>query len=339
MQVSATEPDREDAAAIVNAVVDAYMNEVVNYDRQQRRDRLSELQQISAEKENEVRTKREQLKRELENIGAGDDETMKARGQLAVNMYAQFHAEFQRMRAEHRVLLGKLQEAKTDLAELPAAEIPETEVVMLLNNNPMYRDLQSRLTILEQMQRHPRPAPPCPEQGAPGFARTKADYDATKAQLDRLGTSSPATWSAAPSASPWSRRSAAWKARWRSPPSRWRPSKRKSSKKATRPTTVGRSSVAAQMARAEVDNVERILHGVAEERERLRVELRCPARVRSGRPERACRRSGKRDARMLPLRVHCLRSVAGPVRAGRWASSCGTSARSGSIPPATCRSG
>ena len=79
MQVTATEPDREDAAAMVNAVVDAYMNEVVNYDRQQRRDRLSDLQQISAEKENEVRTKREQLKRELENIGAGDDETMKAR--------------------------------------------------------------------------------------------------------------------------------------------------------------------------------------------------------------------------------------------------------------------
>ena len=43
MQVTATEPDREDAAAMVNAVVDAYMNEVVNFDRQQRRDRLSEL--------------------------------------------------------------------------------------------------------------------------------------------------------------------------------------------------------------------------------------------------------------------------------------------------------
>ena len=42
---------------------------------------------------------------------------------------------------------------------------------------------------------------------------------------------------------------------------------------------VGRSTVNAQMMRAEVENVERILRGVAEERERLRVELKSPRRV------------------------------------------------------------
>ena len=70
IQVSAAEPDREDAAAIVNAVVGAYMNEVVNYDRQQRRDRLSELQQVSAEKEEELREKKDQLKSICEGTGA-----------------------------------------------------------------------------------------------------------------------------------------------------------------------------------------------------------------------------------------------------------------------------
>lgn len=68
--VSLTSSDPNEAAVLVNAVVRAYMEEVVNYERQMRRDRLSELQQISAGKENEVRTKRAQLKRELENIGA-----------------------------------------------------------------------------------------------------------------------------------------------------------------------------------------------------------------------------------------------------------------------------
>ncbi len=69
MKVSATEPDPEDAATIVNAVIDAYMNEVVNVDRQARCDRLSDLQRISAEKENEVRTKREELKRKGNEAG------------------------------------------------------------------------------------------------------------------------------------------------------------------------------------------------------------------------------------------------------------------------------
>ena len=97
MRVSASEPDREDAAAIVNAVVDAYMTEVVNFDREQRRMRLTELQQIAVERESEVREKREQLKRELESSGFGDEETMKARGMLAMQVFAQFLGELQRM--------------------------------------------------------------------------------------------------------------------------------------------------------------------------------------------------------------------------------------------------
>jgi uncharacterized protein involved in exopolysaccharide biosynthesis len=56
MVVSTTEPDPQDAAAIVNAVVKAYMNEVVAADRQKREMRLRELQKIHAEKEVEVRT-------------------------------------------------------------------------------------------------------------------------------------------------------------------------------------------------------------------------------------------------------------------------------------------
>ena len=43
--------------------------------------------------------------------------------------------------------------------------------------------------------------------------------------------------------------------------------------------SVGRSTVNAQMMRAEVENVERILREVGEERERLRVELKSPRRV------------------------------------------------------------
>ena len=62
-----------------------------------------------------------------------------------MNMYAEFQGEFQRMRAQHRVLLGKLKEDEEGLGGLAQTPtIPETEVVMLLNNNPMYRDLQSR---------------------------------------------------------------------------------------------------------------------------------------------------------------------------------------------------
>ena len=282
MEVTATEPDREDAAAMVNAVVDAYMTEVVNYDRQQRRERLSELQQITAEKESEVRTKREQLKRELENIGAGDDETMKARGQLAVQMYAEFQRQYQSMRSEHRVLLGKLQEAKKAMDELngdlTGALIPEAEVVMLLNNNPMYRDLQTRFTMLSQFNRlHINalaPGTKIPE----GFRRSQGEFEATQGQIDKLKNDTVQMVRAA--------KRIALQQDIRRFTSQLEIStdqmaifEKEVERKGNEADSVGRSSVAALMARAEVDNIERVLRGVAEEKERLRVELRSRNRV------------------------------------------------------------
>src|SRR5271166_4098834 len=127
MEVSATEPVKEDAAVIVNAVVGAYMSEVVDRDQQNRRDRLDELMKISAEKENDVRTKREQLKHELENIGAPDDQTAATKIQLAASMYAEFQREFRGMQARHRDLLGKLQMANNAQAGMRDFEVPEIE--------------------------------------------------------------------------------------------------------------------------------------------------------------------------------------------------------------------
>ena len=143
LTVSLTSSDADEAAVLVNAVVAAYINEVVNLDRQQRRERLGVLQKIYAEKEEEVRIKRQQLKQELENIGAGDEQSMAARTQLATSMCFECEREFQRMRAEHRFLLGQCKVATMTLEGLHNFEIPQIQVAALLNNNPMYHDLQN----------------------------------------------------------------------------------------------------------------------------------------------------------------------------------------------------
>ena len=67
--VSLTSSDPQEAAVLVNAVVEGYMHEFVDRDRQTRRQRLSEIEKITAEKENEIRAEREKLKRDLESAG------------------------------------------------------------------------------------------------------------------------------------------------------------------------------------------------------------------------------------------------------------------------------
>ena len=124
LTVSLTSSDPNEAAVLVNAVVSAYMNEFIDVDRRRRRERLSDLQMILAEKEDEVRSKREDLKRQLENFGAGDDQNAAARKQLAVSMCLDCQREFQKMRAEYRVLRGKLTETRRALEELEKRRNP-----------------------------------------------------------------------------------------------------------------------------------------------------------------------------------------------------------------------
>ena len=280
LTVSLTSNDRKEAAVLVNAMVDAYMNEVVNLDRQRRRDRLSDLQQISAEKEVEVRTKREQLKRELENIGAGDEQTVQARIQLAMSMYAEFQHQFQAMRAEHRNAVARLAEAKRVLQDLATAEIPQIEVVSLLNSDPNYHRLQKRIARLELKRRHEMEKLHSNE-AAPGTeqARTQAELSSTKEQLENLEQKSGDLVRGA--------RRIALEMEIRRLESQIEIStgqlaafEKEVERKGQDAESVGRSSIAANMARAEVDNLEQILRAVAMEREILRVNLKAGPRVR-----------------------------------------------------------
>ena len=159
--------------------------------------------------------------------------------------------------------------------------IPETEVVMLLNTNPMYRDLQSRITMLEQMKQiHDNASAGPRRRSPPRFTSDPGGLRFGEGTTRKLGSRVSRTWSATPSASGWSRRSAAWKASWRSPPRQLAAFEKEVEKKANEADNVGRGSVNIQMERAEVENIERILRGVAEEKERLRVELNAPDRVK-----------------------------------------------------------
>ena len=59
MTVSLATPDPKEAATLVNAVVAAYMRQVVDVERNELLLRRNELDKICADKENELRNKKE----------------------------------------------------------------------------------------------------------------------------------------------------------------------------------------------------------------------------------------------------------------------------------------
>ena len=278
MEVSATEPDPQDAAAIVNAVVAAYWNEVVAVDQQQRRERLRELTAIAADKEQEVRKRREELKQELQNIGEGDEQSMALRTQLALNVYVDFQRELEGMRGQYRILLGKQREAIMAKEELLKAEIPHAEVVQFLGNNQLYRDLESRLAILESNSRlHVKAAAPGTEKSF-GFERTATDLAETKSQLAAFEEDARQEIREARRIE-LDRELGSLKRQAEILAEQIAGFQKQVEAKQNEAESVGRSTIAAKMMQDEIENIERVLRTVAEERERLTVELKAGPRV------------------------------------------------------------
>lgn len=87
-------------AAIVNAVRDAYLDEVVNVERQQRRTRLADLERIYADTEEKVRLKEERVADLARSLGTGDSKALTIKQQMALEYFGQLQREHSRVRFE-----------------------------------------------------------------------------------------------------------------------------------------------------------------------------------------------------------------------------------------------
>ena len=90
MKVSlCTANDSEDAVVLLNAVVDAYMSEIVNAEQERKRRCFDELEKICGEKEQQIRSKREQLKQLVASAGGSSSpETRNTRQKIILDELA-----------------------------------------------------------------------------------------------------------------------------------------------------------------------------------------------------------------------------------------------------------
>jgi capsular polysaccharide biosynthesis protein len=119
MEVSLSSDDPKEAANLVNAVVNAYLQEVVNAERDMKRLRLNELDRAFHDRENTIRAKREDLMKLADQTGTSDTATLTLKQKLALEELAIYGQELaktrfklQRSRKTLAVLKASLQDAK-----------------------------------------------------------------------------------------------------------------------------------------------------------------------------------------------------------------------------------
>jgi len=114
MYISLRADDPQEAAALVNAVVDAYTAEIVDVELGQRRQRLDELEKIRSEKETELRAKQSDLKGLVKQVGSGERDALTMQQQIALQQFAA-------LRSELSATKFKIMRMKWDLASKKAA--------------------------------------------------------------------------------------------------------------------------------------------------------------------------------------------------------------------------
>jgi chromosome segregation ATPase len=127
MSVSVTRNDPREAATLVQAIVDAYMTDIVDSERNQKRVRLAELDRAFIEKETDLRVKREDLKKLADTLGTVEKETLSLKQGVALEEWKELRKDLRLIQAEVRALKKELAMKKSALSD---AKEPERDPIL-----------------------------------------------------------------------------------------------------------------------------------------------------------------------------------------------------------------
>lgn len=150
MKVSLAGDGPKESALLLNAIVRAYLREVVDEERKRRNDRLNELDDVYSEKYQQVRRKMNEFRKLAEALGTGGPEALKLKQQIALRRFgdvqtAHFRTQLAQSRAE-----GELKVRRALLKDIDNLEISQVEVDIFSQSDPVAADLFQQLLALKK---------------------------------------------------------------------------------------------------------------------------------------------------------------------------------------------
>ncbi len=146
MTVSLRGEDRDGVRNIVRAVVEAYLNE--DFDRVRRREQLTRLETIYAERENAIRNKRAQLQGLAGQLGSGESQVLTTKQQMMLQHLGEVRRELLLVQSEKRKIEGEMKGLSVLTQGGPedsGLHVSQTEFLAALNSDPGYNDMRKSL--------------------------------------------------------------------------------------------------------------------------------------------------------------------------------------------------
>jgi len=151
MQISLTDNTQGEVMLVVRAVVDAYLSEIVETERNRKSRELANIEEVLAGKEREVRQKRTTLKQLAEELGTADRESLQMQLQFATQQLSMYRQQFVRTQMDLRTFSAELKVAEMALKRLDTAPANSLELEKLKLQDPRCRELEKSLGDLQQL--------------------------------------------------------------------------------------------------------------------------------------------------------------------------------------------
>jgi len=151
MNVSFSSTRPEETAVLVNAIVDAYMREVVDTEQRERRERLSELDQLYAEKESELRKLENDLKTLSQQLETGDSQALSLKQQITLQQFSTYRSELINVQLRIMRAQGELSLKKAIREKAAQIEITERELDAAAKTDPITLQLLMREAELKNL--------------------------------------------------------------------------------------------------------------------------------------------------------------------------------------------
>ena len=277
MRVSLTYTEPKEAAVLVAAVADAYIDEVVDADRHRQRDRLADVERLYAEKEMEMRSRRTKLKQLVEQLGAGETGALAFRQQIAVQAYGDARNELYKLRAELQRARDDLQIKQVWLKALKDSPQQSFDPEPFIAADPTLIKLADQIMEIDARisNLHDSTKEPLFSKLVGQLTQTKKVLeDKRDARRKELAARAPKVKQAdlGPEI-------AELKARVEILAAEEKAAAKDADEQRQKAERFGTQSIDVQMMQSELQYLDKVLGPIADEREKLKVELRAPPRI------------------------------------------------------------
>lgn len=186
LRIALSNPDPNDAAALVSAVQEAYLQEIVNAARSEQQTLLDELDRICVTSQNEVRRQREVLRGLADTLKTSDSQVITLKQKNLLDEYASKKRDLALLQTQVRQAQVKLSILETVQTQGQHFKVPEYLIDQSLDNDETIKKCVAEISGIEE---HIRQRVKVCAKGAANLAPLERHLKASQERLEQLRAS------------------------------------------------------------------------------------------------------------------------------------------------------